>query len=111
MITKMIIYLSGPMSGIPEYNFPAFKQATKRLRDMGHRVYSPHEFPNNWTDKHDVRKAFASYCSFICLEAEAIVLLPFWENSAGCAIELGLAKKCGLKIFRLGTSGLMEGLE
>lgn len=64
---------------------------------MGHRVYSPHEFPKNWGPGHDVRKAFAAYCSFICLEAEDIVMLPGWQESQGCLIELGLALKCGLR--------------
>lgn len=98
-----VIYLSGPMMGYPENNFPAFNSAARQLRDYGHRVYNPAEFPNNWTRNADVRKAFASYCTFICLEADTIVLLPGYKNSSGAQIELGLARKVGLKIYEFHT--------
>lgn len=107
-----IIYLSGPMTGYPEYNFPLFNSTAKWLRESGHRVYNPAEFPNNWTEKADVRKAFASYCAFICLEATAIVMLPGWTASKGAVIELGLAEKCKLRVYRFipDECRLAEGL-
>ncbi len=30
------IYISGPMTGYPEYNYPAFMAAEKKLRSLGH---------------------------------------------------------------------------
>ncbi|AHJ10703.1 hypothetical protein P106B_20 [Rhizobium phage vB_RglS_P106B] len=94
------IYLSGPMTGYPESNYPAFQKATNELRDAGHIVYSPHEFmPAGKPTVDQLRKAFAAYCKFICEEAEAIVLLPGWENSLGVSAELALAKNCQLEII------------
>ena len=94
----MKIYLSGPMKGYPESNYPLFHSVTKELRDKGFHVYNPAEF------KHDeeifpLRKAFAEYCKFICEEATAIVLLPGWEKSLGVSAELALAKNCKLEIY------------
>ena len=37
------VYVSGPMTGIPEFNYPAFEAAARRLRDAGFDVVSPHE--------------------------------------------------------------------
>lgn len=46
------VYLAGPMSGIPRFNFPAFFAAAAVLRSQGFDVVSPAE-----TDPPDVRVA------------------------------------------------------
>lgn len=99
------IYLSGPMSGLPESNNPLFHRVSAEIRSLGHEVYSPAEF------KHDepafpMRKAFAEFSRFICLEADTIVLLPGWERSLGVSAELALAKNCGLDVLRYGEDVL-----
>lgn len=94
-----IIYLSGPMTGYPDYNIPLFNDVAGQLRKMGHRVYNPAEYPYNGMKEFPIRQAFASYSTFICLEADTIVLLPGWEKSLGVSAELALAKNCGLSII------------
>jgi len=37
------IYISGPMTGLPEHNFPAFHAAAERLRKAGWEVNNPAE--------------------------------------------------------------------
>ncbi len=82
----MIIYLAGPMTGYLNFNYPFFEKAAERLRNDGHKVYSPHEY--SYTGTFPIRKAFAEYCKFICEEADTIVLLPGWEKSLGVSAEL-----------------------
>ncbi len=37
------IYLAGPMTGLPDYNFPAFMKAAAYLRSQGAIVFNPAE--------------------------------------------------------------------
>ena len=118
---KKVIYLAGPMQGIAEFNFPAFHQAAAYLRNFGHEVFSPAEKDierHNGTDiskgnttgcikesehKHgfSLRQALADDTEFICLEANAIALLPGWEHSKGAFAEWALAKALGHEIMYL----------
>lgn len=99
---KMNIYLSGPMKGYPNRNYPLFNAAAKQLRSAGHTVYNPAEFEFEG-DVFPIRKAFAEYAKYICEEADAIVLLPAWGASLGVSAELALAKNCGLKVVEYDT--------
>ena len=97
---KRIIYLSGPMTGLPDYNYPTFHRVTAQLRASGHRVYNPAEYPHDGApEDFPIRQAFASYCTFICLEADMIILLPGWQNSKGALAERQLALNCGIDII------------
>ena len=96
------IYLSGPMKGYPNHNYPLFNAAAKQLRAAGYIVYNPAEFEHA-CEAFPIRRAFAEYAKFICEEADAIVLLPAWSASLGVSAELALAKNCGLKVVEYET--------
>lgn len=93
------IYLSGPMKGYTDSNYPRFMEVAERLRAQGHFVYNPAEYPHEGLhETFPLRDAFAEYCNFICLEADSIYLLEGWENSLGVSAELALAKNCKLEV-------------
>ncbi|OJX99513.1 MAG: hypothetical protein BGP07_03230 [Rhizobiales bacterium 63-22] len=96
-----MIYLSGPMTGLPDYNYPAFHVAADYLRSAGHAVFNPAEWWRGPVDEFPVRRAFARYAQFICLEADAVVMLPGWKNSKGACAELLLAINCGLGVYEM----------
>jgi hypothetical protein len=48
-----------------------------------------------------LREALADDTKFICLEADAIALLPGWENSKGAKAELALSEALGHKVMYL----------
>lgn len=96
----MKVYLSGPMTGLPEYNYPMFNRVASDLRSRGYEVYNPAEFAwDGPLDDFPLRAAFKEYCSFICEDADAIVMLPRHEASKGASVELALAKVCGLEVI------------
>lgn len=90
-------YLSGPMSGLPEFNAPAFHAAAARLRASGYEVVNPAELdaadagrPMEWSDY--LRRDIAQLVT-----CEAIVLLPGHEKSKGARLERHIARELGMR--------------
>lgn len=94
-----IVYISGPMSGLPALNYPAFFAAEKVLETKYSKVLNPARLrldkgqENTW--ENWMRKAIV-----IMMEADSIVLLPGWENSKGAKEELRLAELLGMKVIK-----------
>jgi nucleoside 2-deoxyribosyltransferase len=107
----MKLYLAGPMTGIEHFNFPAFDEAADLLRDAGHTVFNPadndrlHGFEGIGTsgslddpefEGFNLRFALKQDLSWICDHADAIALLPKWQNSKGASAEVALANALGI---------------
>lgn len=84
------IYLAGPMSGLPDSNYPAFHAEAARLRELGYHVENPAEspkpVPETW--ENYMRLGLAQM-----LTCEALVLLPGFLDSKGAMLELSVATK------------------
>lgn len=101
----MKLYLGGPMRNLPLFNFPAFFEAAKKLRAMGHEVWSPAEHDvekDGFDPAKDPPKTISHYMArdlpAVC-EAEALAMLPGWENSEGARLEVYVGRKLGKLIF------------
>lgn len=91
------IYVAGPMSGLPEWNHPAFAAATAQLRAWGLVAFSPHELHPEvrtlapadalpWdVYMHDAIRQL--------LQCRALILLPGWTASRGAMAERELAAR------------------
>lgn len=98
------LYLAGPMSGIPELNFPAFRRAKEHLTQFGFGVISPLDLELNeqaedkgGEDRHIyLREDF----KFLCM-ADGIALLPGWEQSVGANAELAVARMLKMSIWEV----------
>jgi hypothetical protein len=89
------IYVAGPMSGIPDFNFPVFNAAAAMLRENGWTVENPaeHSLADNleWSDYMAYDLTRLGLCG-------SIYLLPGWSKSKGATIEKNLAEALGMKI-------------
>lgn len=102
----MTYYLSGPMSGIPEYNFPAFTKACADLRAKGLTILSPHEKPGEG-DPHKPYEQYLREDIELLAKCQALILLPGWPRSTGARMELEIALSLKLPIYFLCPRGGM----
>lgn len=89
-------YLSGPMTGLPDYNRPAFDEVAKSLREEGYSVFSPSEvgardqiMSRSWYMRKDIEAL---------LQSDSVMMLPDWEQSEGAKLEFEIAKQLELRI-------------
>lgn len=96
----MRLYVAGPMTGLPDLNFPAFHAETARLRALGHQVVNPAEINADptaaWLDcmRADVKQL---------VDCDGIVMLPGWEASRGATIEYRLMTGLGMRVYFAGS--------
>ncbi|WP_424766260.1 DUF4406 domain-containing protein [Paenibacillus sp. sgz302251] len=93
----MNIYISGPMTGHPEFNYPAFRLAAHRLRELGYSVISPHEiepYEKTW-------EGFMRADIKALMDCKKVATLAGWEESRGARIEVDLAKALGMEIVTI----------
>ena len=111
-----VAYLSGPMTGIEEFNRPAFQKAAQHLRDLGFEVIDPGEGEEYDTIEKAAlavsRQKLQMYLSrdidLIQEMADVVVLMPGWEDSNGCKLEVAVADAVGVPVFELATGALLR---
>lgn len=90
-----MLYLTGPMSGISQYNRPAFNDAAARLRDLGYTVLNPAEnggaMPDDAPWEDWMRLALTQM-----LKCDALVLLNGWQRSRGAQLEHEVATRLNM---------------
>lgn len=92
-----LIYLAGPMSGLEDYNYPAFDEAAASLRARGFDVENPAE------NAAPLCGSWAGYMRLSIvqmLSCDCVVFLPYWESSKGAQIEMSLAKGIGMPRYK-----------
>ena len=113
----MRVYIAGPMTGIPQFNFPAFDALAQELRSRGYDVVSPAEMddpatraaalaspdgaPGTGSPNGETWGDFLSRDVKLIADGgiEAIICLPGWNRSRGARLETFVAWLCGLAIY------------
>jgi len=91
------IYLSGPMTGLPDYNRPAFDKVAKELRAQGKSVFNPADIgpkenimPRAWYMRKDLEGL---------MKSDSVYVLPGWDTSEGAKLEVAIARELELPII------------
>ena len=90
----MKVYIAGPMTGLPQFNRPAFHQAALNLSFEHHVPLNPAILPDGLTEADYMAVGLT-----MLQRADAIYLLTGWQFSAGARAEHALALKLGLEVI------------
>lgn len=121
----MKLYIAGPMSGIPQFNYPAFYEAADWLREQGHEVVSPAEMDSpemqklclaskhgNFSELGDTGETWgdilAKDVKIVADEVDGVFLLPDWHKSRGARLEAFVALSVQKPLFAADEEGLYE---
>ena len=93
---KLVLYVCGPMTGLPGLNFPAFFEAAKRLEDVGYEVLNPADragrttgMPWGW---------YLRRCIKDVADADGLAMLAGWNRSKGATLEHHIATELAMPI-------------
>lgn len=99
----MIIYISGKITGDPDYK-AKFGKAAAELRAAGHTPINPARLPEGMNKGDYMRINFAQMDS-----ADAIMFLPDWQDSDGARLEHAWTEYVGKEIYDA-TQCFFEGM-
>jgi hypothetical protein len=105
----MKVYLAGPMSGLPQSNFPTFDAAAASLRSQSFEVVSPAELndPSDRTIALADAPSPKTWGDFLARDVklladagiQGIVFLPGWEKSRGARLEAFVGVLCDMQFY------------
>lgn len=94
------LYVAGPMTGLPDFNYPAFHGAAAVLRRNGFVVLNPAETAGGdqtqtweWYLRHALRQV---------TESDGIATLDGWWRSRGARLEVHVATALGMPVEPVG---------
>lgn len=101
------VYISGPMTGLPDLNFPAFHAAASQLRGLGLDPVNPADInpDSGMTWAACMRADIKALC-----DCDALALLPGWEASRGAHLELHLAHRLEMKVVFLDRPETLQAI-
>jgi hypothetical protein len=92
------IYIAGPMTGKPEWNYPKFFKIERELNNLGYQnILNPASNPKDpektpWSE-------FIQDALQMVIRSNALVFMDDWTQSRGARIEMAVARALGLPTF------------
>jgi hypothetical protein len=106
----MIVYISGAITGKPDDNRPAFRDASSRItniKQMSHlkklKIANPIHIASRLRKSFSTRgkgdpkwEDYMRACIQKLCEADLVYFLPDWAHSEGASLERHIAKRLGI---------------
>lgn len=102
------VYVAGPMTGVADFNYPAFNAVAAQLHTLGYEVENPADHGivdgAQWADYMAYDLTRLGLCG-------VIALLPDWEKSKGAKLEVLIAERLGMTVVNANDLVTREALE
>jgi hypothetical protein len=113
----MLVYISGPIDGLPDRNEKAFRAAERYLNTLGYETLVPLDVPafehrngeakcpRGYTDGGGHSSACWIRGDLLAMleTCDAIFMMNGWEMSRGANLEFDVAVLSGFKVFHSGS--------
>lgn len=94
----MKIYISGPMTGLPDLNRDAFYDAYIMLTELGHEPVNPH-YVNAHLGDNEAWETYMRNDIKALMDCDAIYMLKNFTQSKGAMVEYRLASDLKMRIY------------
>jgi len=91
----MKVYISGPVTGLPENNKQAFQYYADRLESVGFETITPTSIVPEGTDWHGAMRL----CISAMMDADIVIMLSGWPHSKGAIIEHRIARELEIPVL------------
>jgi len=91
------LYIAGPMTGIPDFNFPLFRRAEELLREVGYDVENPINAYDGDTSRTWVEYMKADIPAM--LSCDGIAVLDGYRDSKGASLEVYIAQELEMPVM------------
>lgn len=94
---RKLLYIAGPMTGLPGYNYHAFNSADAALRIAGYETRNPTSVGTKF-GSHRPYEFYIREGLRMMLDCHGVALLDGWGRSRGALLEVTVAHACGLDV-------------
>ena len=97
-------YLSGPMTGVEDYNMPMFFYWQVKLEKSGYRIDNPalydlRKMRTGWVYSEDQWDSIIAEDCEILKGCDFVFVLNGWQDSPGALIEIECARREGIPVY------------
>lgn len=97
------VYLSGPITGLPNGNKEAFQAYEDRFVNMQFEVVNPHKLHTEEQEKTFEWSDFMKSDIKALLDCQVVAMMPGWEKSKGANIEIYIARNLNIPVINADT--------
>lgn len=90
------LYIAGPMTGLPDHNYPAFFDVEARLRCAGYETLNSARI-DEWNTLFRTWDWYMRRALELVVLADGVALLPGWQDSKGATLEVHVAEALGMR--------------